>query len=95
VRNATSVTVCDLLQSFADGETGPAESAAFRAHLPECETCRRDLARTMHLIALLSAGRPEQGSGRAVPERPFLRWRESRVAVWRWSWLWFRWEVMP
>lgn len=78
------MTVCDSLGPFADGDVDPAEAAAFRAHLPECETCREDLRKTMRLIALLSMS-PLTETVVVTKQHPDF-W-------WRWSWWRMRWEV--
>jgi anti-sigma factor RsiW len=49
-----TMSPCDDLVSFADGELEPERAAAFRAHLRTCEVCRRGLVEAMQLNARLS-----------------------------------------
>jgi hypothetical protein len=44
--------VHELVDAFADGELEAEEAAAFRAHLPDCEACQRELHEIMMLAAL-------------------------------------------
>ena len=49
-----TMSPCDDLVGFADGELEPQRAAAFRAHLRTCEACRRGLVEAMQLNARLS-----------------------------------------
>jgi anti-sigma factor RsiW len=49
-----TMSPCDDLVGFADGELEPDRAAAFRAHLRTCEACRRGLVEAMQLNARLS-----------------------------------------
>jgi anti-sigma factor RsiW len=49
-----TVSPCDDLVGFADGELEPDRATAFRAHLRTCEACRRGLVEAMQLNARLS-----------------------------------------
>jgi anti-sigma factor RsiW len=49
-----TMSPCDDLVGFADGELEPERAAAFRAHLRTCEACRRGLVEAMQLNARLS-----------------------------------------
>jgi anti-sigma factor RsiW len=49
-----TMSPCDDLVGFADGELEPDRAAAFRAHLRSCEACRRGLVEAMQLNARLS-----------------------------------------
>lgn len=44
--------VHELVDAFADGELEAEEAAAFRAHLPDCEACQRELHELMMLAAV-------------------------------------------
>src|ERR1041384_2465626 len=49
-----TMSPCDDLVGFADGELEPDRAAAFRAHLRTCEACRPGLVEAMHLNARAS-----------------------------------------
>jgi anti-sigma factor RsiW len=49
-----TMSPCDDLVGFADGELEPDRAAAFRSHLRTCEACRRGLVEAMQLNARLS-----------------------------------------
>jgi anti-sigma factor RsiW len=49
-----SMSPCDDLVGFADGELEADRAAAFRAHLLSCEACRRGLVEAMQLNARFS-----------------------------------------
>jgi anti-sigma factor RsiW len=49
-----TMSPCDDLIGFADGELEPDRAAAFRAHLRTCEACRSGLVEAMQLNARLS-----------------------------------------
>jgi anti-sigma factor RsiW len=49
-----TMSPCDDLVGFADGELEPDRAAAYRAHLRTCEACRRGLVEAMQLNARLS-----------------------------------------
>ena len=49
-----TMSPCDDLVGFADGELEPDRAAAFRAHLRTCEACRTGLVEAMQLNARLS-----------------------------------------
>ncbi|MGH9889409.1 MAG: anti-sigma factor family protein [bacterium] len=49
-----TMSPCDDLVGFADGELAPDRATAFRAHLRTCDACRRGLVEAMQLNARLS-----------------------------------------
>jgi hypothetical protein len=78
------VTICDSVGDFATGELDAEQDDTFREHLATCARCQRELESTNCLIAMLSE--------MPISQVQFVRLHPDRF-VWRWSWLWMRWEV--
>ena len=72
----------DLLSALLDGELGPAEQARVRAHLLECDACRREFDIVSHarrLVRDLSPVEPSFGFVQRL-RRPARRWTHAAVA---------------
>jgi hypothetical protein len=58
-------TLCETVGPFVDGELGPEEAEAFRQHLPDCETCQREMTELVQLKFL--ARRQVENAVRLAP----------------------------
>ena len=66
-----SMTRCDDLIEFVDGELDPERAAGFRTHLTTCESCRACLVEALQLTVRLSTLTPPPAV--ATHERPGQR----------------------
>ncbi|QSQ19908.1 CHAT domain-containing protein [Pyxidicoccus parkwayensis] len=46
-------TLCETVGRFVDGELGTEEAEAFRQHIPDCDTCQREMTELLQLKLLL------------------------------------------